>query len=179
MAEDLLGAHRIVVAGTSGSGKSTLAAAIGTHLGIPYMEIDSLFHGSDWEPRPTFLQDVADVAAGDSWVSEWQYEGAREILARRAEVMVWLDYSSAVQMSRVIRRTIRRRVTRAELWNGNSEGPFRNIFTNSDHIVRWAWNTRNKHRNLDQRIATEFPQLGVIRLATPHRAKQWVSRLNA
>lgn len=48
-------AQRILVAGASGAGKSTLAADISAKLGIPYTEIDSLFHGPNWEPREDFV----------------------------------------------------------------------------------------------------------------------------
>jgi adenylate kinase family enzyme len=37
--------QRVIVAGTSGSGKSTLAARIAREAGLPYVEIDGLFHG--------------------------------------------------------------------------------------------------------------------------------------
>ena len=50
--------RRVLVAGTSGSGKSTLAARIADVLTVPHVEIDALFHGPDWTPRPSFEQDV-------------------------------------------------------------------------------------------------------------------------
>ena len=50
--------RRILVAGTSGSGKSTLAVQIAEVGGQPYVEIDALFHGPGWTPRPEFERDV-------------------------------------------------------------------------------------------------------------------------
>ena len=38
--------QRVVVAGVSGVGKSTLALRIADVLGLPYTEIDALFHGN-------------------------------------------------------------------------------------------------------------------------------------
>ncbi|MEH6797415.1 MAG: hypothetical protein V7694_25145 [Rhodococcus sp. (in: high G+C Gram-positive bacteria)] len=95
----ILGAHdavsrrpaRIVVAGTSGSGKTTLAARIGSLLDIEHVEIDSLFHGPNWTPRPTFERDVDEFLARPSWVTEWQYNIVRDRLADRAELFLWLD----------------------------------------------------------------------------------------
>jgi adenylate kinase family enzyme len=48
---------RVLVAGTSGSGKTTLATRIAGTLTVPHVEIDALFHGPAWTPRPSFLDD--------------------------------------------------------------------------------------------------------------------------
>src|SRR5690606_20822603 len=39
-------ARRILVAGTSGAGKTTLAGRVSGALGLPYTELDSLYHGT-------------------------------------------------------------------------------------------------------------------------------------
>lgn len=44
-------------------------------------------------------------------------------------------------MAQLVRRTVRRRVQRTELWNGNIEPPLRTVLTDPDHILRWAWRT--------------------------------------
>ena len=44
--------ERVVVAGVSGVGKSTLARRISDALDLPYTEIDGLYHGAGWIPRP-------------------------------------------------------------------------------------------------------------------------------
>lgn len=55
---------RIIVIGTSGAGKTTLAGRISARLGIDHIEIDALYHGPGWTPRPEFLADVRALAAG-------------------------------------------------------------------------------------------------------------------
>jgi adenylate kinase family enzyme len=133
--------QRILVAGTSGAGKSTLAAALSVRLGLPHTEIDGLYHGAGWMPRPEFAADVAALAAGQQWVTEWQYSSARPPLLARADLLVWLDLSRLRVMTHVVSRTVRRRLRRVELWNGNLEPPMWTIFTRRDHILRWAWGT--------------------------------------
>jgi len=103
---------RIAVAGTSGAGKTTLAARVGELLGIPHVEIDALFHGPSWTPRETFRAEVEAFSAEPRWVTEWQYGAARELLAERADLLVWLDLSRATVMRRVVRRTVLRRLRR-------------------------------------------------------------------
>ena len=86
--------RRILVAGVSGTGKTTLAARIaGITGGLP-TEIDSLFHGPNWVPRPEFLDDVRALIATDSWTTEWQYGSARPLLAERADLLVSMKVMS-------------------------------------------------------------------------------------
>lgn len=82
---------RVLVAGTSGSGKTTVAGAVAEELGIPHVEVDALFHGPAWVPQPSFVADVRRFAAEPAWVPEWQYGQVRELLATRADLVVWLD----------------------------------------------------------------------------------------
>jgi hypothetical protein len=80
-------------------------------------------------------------------------------------------------MHRVIRRTLRRRVRREVLWNGNQEPPLRTFFTDDEHIVRWAWSTRSSLRGLDERLASEAPHLVVVRLRSRAQVEDWFQRL--
>jgi adenylate kinase family enzyme len=82
---------RVAVAGVSGAGKTTLAGRIAKAIGAPHIEIDSLYHGPDWVPRESFLDDVRSLVTGDTWTTEWQYKAARPILLERVDLLVWLD----------------------------------------------------------------------------------------
>jgi adenylate kinase family enzyme len=163
------------VAGTSGAGKTTLAARIGELLHIPHVEIDALFHGPAWTPREAFPAEVEAFSVGAQWVTEWQYSAARERLAERAGLLVWLDLSRATVMRRVVRRTLRRRLRREVLWNGNIEPPLWTIFTDPEHIVRWAW---SRHHKTAQRVAEaheKHPDLVIVRLTDQHEVQRWLS----
>ncbi|PWC04345.1 AAA family ATPase [Agromyces badenianii] len=168
--------RRILVAGTSGAGKSTLARRIAAASGLPYQEIDALFHGPDWTPRPSFATDVDEFTAQPGWVTEWQYDSVREQLADRAELLISLEYPRPLVMRQVITRTIRRRIRREELWNGNREGPLRGVFTDPEHIVRWAWTTHGSRSALVTDAARRRPALEVVRLRHPREAEAWLAR---
>ena len=86
--------RRVLVTGCSGSGKTTLAAAIAVRLGIRHQELDALFHGPGWVPRPTFVAEATALAATESWVVEWQYDQVRSLLLARADLLVWLDLAA-------------------------------------------------------------------------------------
>lgn len=168
--------RRVLVAGTSGAGKTTLAARIGTVLNLPHTEIDGLFHGPNWTPRPEFVADVEAFTATDRWVTEWQYGAVRPLLVERADLLVWLDMPRSTVMRQVVVRTVRRRIRREVLWNGNVEPPLRTVFTDPDHIVRWAWKT---HTHGAERIAQARRQredLVIVRLRSHTQTEDWLNR---
>jgi adenylate kinase family enzyme len=165
--------RRVLVAGPSGVGKTTLAAAIGTALGLPHIEIDALYHGPGWEPRPSFEADVRRFSAEPAWVTEWQYKVVRRLLADRADLLVWLDLPRPVVMYRVSRRTIARRIRRTELWNGNREPPLWTVFTDPDHIVRWSWSSHGRTAARVGELTGRRADLPVVRLRTAAEVARW------
>jgi adenylate kinase family enzyme len=165
---------RILVAGASGAGKTTLARRVSLVLGVRHVEIDALFHGPDWVPRPGFQDDVARFAASPEWVTEWQYEQVRPLLAERADLLVWLDLPRARVMTQVLRRTLRRRLLREPLWNGNVEPPLRTFLTDPEHIVRWAWTTHARVAERVTALRAQRPDLTVVRLTSRRAVDQWV-----
>lgn len=163
------------MAGTSGSGKTTLAARTGDLLRLPHVEIDALFHGPGWTPRPTFEDDVRRFVAEPAWVTEWQYSQVRSLLGAQADLLVWLDLSRSRVMAQVGRRTLQRRLGRQVLWNGNVEPPLWTVLTDPEHIVRWAWST---HARTGERVAalqSQRPELEVVRLRNRTEVETWVN----
>lgn len=173
-----LTADRILVAGVSGSGKSTLCRRLSVILDLPYTEIDGLFHGPDWTPRPEFLDDVREVISGDRWITEWQYRTARPMLLERAQVLLWLDYPFwTTTFPRIVRRTLNRRWRRTEMWNGNYEQPLHRIFFDRDHIIRWAVRTRHKYRDQIASVQRDRADIQVIRFHRPQEVEHWLATM--
>ena len=170
--------ERVLVAGVTGSGKTTLAGRIGGVWDLRHVEIDALFHGPDWTPRPEFLDDVRALAAEERWVTEWQYtsKGTDEILPPRAQLVLWLDYPYRVVRSRLLRRTLGRSIRRTRLWNGNVEKPIWRMFTGDpeENILRWQTNTLHKWTERMPGVNERFPHLTVVRLRHPRETERWL-----
>ncbi|HZU92743.1 MAG TPA: AAA family ATPase [Microbacterium sp.] len=169
---------RVLIAGVTGSGKTTLARRLEAEWRLRHIEIDGLFHGPGWTPRPTFLDDVRAFAAEDRWVTEWQYtsRGTDEILAPRAQLVLWLDYPYRIVRTRLIRRTASRQLRRTELWNGNTErGPL-NMFRRDpeENILLWQTKTLHKWEERMPTIEAGFPHLEIVRLRHPRETERWV-----
>ena len=168
--------RRVVVAGVSGSGKTTLAGRIAQLTGGPHTEIDGLFHGPGWEPRPEFVDDVRTFTAAEAWTTEWQYSAVRDLLAERADLLVWLDLPFArVTLPRVVRRTLHRRIHRTELWNGNREPRLRTIFRDPEHIIRWSISSRNTYAERVPAAERTHPHLVVVRLRSTREVEHWLA----
>jgi adenylate kinase family enzyme len=141
--------QRISVVGNSGSGKTTLAKALATSLGVPHLELDSVFHQPGWQPldRDAFRTRVGDFTAQPGWVADGNYSAVQDLIWGRADTVIWLDLPRRRVMRQLISRTLRRMVTGAELWNGNRER-WRNLIKLDPHesIIMWALTQHGKYR---------------------------------
>ncbi|GIF95769.1 hypothetical protein [Catellatospora citrea] len=171
--------RRVLVTGTSGAGKTTLSTYIAAALGLPRVELDALHHGADWQPRPTFADEVAAFVAQPSWVTEWQYtDKLGDLLWGRADTVVWLDHPRRLVMWQVTGRTLRRRWRREQLWNGNTEPPLHTLLTDPEHVIRWAWRTHGKPGGrVAALLEARGEQVAVVRLCGRAQVRQWVHRL--
>lgn len=165
---------RVLLNGASGAGKTWLAAAVASRLGLPYVEIDSLHWGPGWTPRPTFVDDVSALVGGERWIVEWQYDVVRERLADRADLLVWLDLPRWRVLGQVSRRTLRRRLRRTPLWNGNLEPPLWTILTDPEHIVRWSWSSQPEVAPRVTALLARRPDLPVVRLRSRREVRRWL-----
>jgi adenylate kinase family enzyme len=105
------------------------------------IELDAIFHQAGWVPidDDTFRTRVEEAMGAPRWVVDGNYKAVRELVWERADTVVWLDLPYVVVMIRTIARTVRRTVTRQQLWNGNRE-PWSNLysFDPKKSIIAWA-----------------------------------------
>jgi adenylate kinase family enzyme len=116
--------RRIVVVGNTGSGKSTFGSALASHLGVPYTDADDLFWLPGWEevPNDDFRAALEVASSSDAWVIVGNYlSRATDITWPRADTLVWLDLPLPLVVSRSVRRTAKRAITREVVCNGNTE----------------------------------------------------------
>lgn len=170
-------AQRINVVGTTGSGKTTVARRLSEVLGIPHVEMDSLFWESNWTPSPADIlaQRVAEATTSDRWVLDGNYGVVRGLIWPKATGIVWLDYPFPVIFPRLFSRTVRRAFFKEELWNGNRER-FRAQFMSRDSLFLWALNTHWRRRKQIGALLqqSEYAHLEVVHLRSPGRTNQWL-----
>lgn len=179
-----VGARRIHVKGVSGSGKTTFARDLAVALGLAHLELDAVFWDAGWtfrdldEARGIILD--LQAAHPEGWVVDGNWTSRRDGLLDPgtpggADLLIWLDYRRAVVMQRLIRRTVRRGVTREELWHGNRERP--GTWFNPDpheNILVWGWKQHGVQREREgARVAAGDP---ILRVATPRAARRLLNR---
>jgi adenylate kinase family enzyme len=169
--------RRISVVGNTGSGKTTLATGLAAALGVPHLELDSVFHQAGWQPldRETFRERVASFTARPSWVVDGNYSAVRDIVWARADTVVWVDPPRHRVMRQLIWRTLRRMATRAELWNGNRE-QWRFLFNRAESIIAWAWTNHHRLQERHERAQADPANghLTFIRLRTPGESEAFL-----
>lgn len=142
---------RVSVVGNSGSGKSVLGQALAARLGVPFVELDAIYHQPGWQPSPAaqFRANVEAATATGGWVVDGNYSAVRDLVWTRADTVIILDLPRRTVMRQVIWRTVRRAALRIELWNGNRER-WRNLFARDpqESVIAWAW---HRHSTYQQR----------------------------
>ena len=169
--------RRVVVFGTTGSGKSWLAERLAARHGLRLIELDALFWGKDWQPAPLELfrhRVEREIRDGD-WIVVGNYGQVRDLTWRAADTLIWLDLPFPLVMWRLLWRTLRRSITKENLWGtGNTESLVRSLFTRQS-ILLWAIKT---HRNNRVRFTIDTELMGkekkVVRLTSVREVERFL-----
>jgi len=170
--------QRIVVIGTTGSGKSTLAERLAERKGLRVIELDKLYWGRDWQPAPLelFRHRVEREIKDDSWIVVGNYSQVRDLVWRPADTLIWLDLPLPLVMSRLARRTLRRSLSREDLWGTGNRESFGRSFFSRQSILLWALKTHRRNR---ERFGAECEYLSqekrVVRLKTLREVERFVA----
>lgn len=171
--------RRVAVIGTSCSGKTTFAAALAARLQVPHIELDALHWQPNWVEAPleAFRADVAAAVAGEHWVCDGNYSKVRDLVWGRATTVIWLDYPFTTVMGRALYRTLRRAITREELFSGNRES-IRMAFFSRESILWWVVTTHRRRREEYGALfaGSGFPHLERVVLTSPVEAARFLAQ---
>ena len=175
---------RISIVGSSGSGKSTLARRLHERAGLPWLELDGVYHQADWQPLDdeAFHHRVDEfLTENASWVIDGNYPVVRERIWAQATHVVWLDPSRFAVIRQILWRTFSRWICREELWNGNREQLRDVLSPDPDRsIVLWAWTGHPVCRRTYEVLLAEprWSRLGVDRLKNRAAVDAWLAGLS-
>ncbi len=165
---------RVAIVGTSGSGKTTLARRLARRLGVPHIELDSIYWLPGWaaRPRAEFRALTAQAVAAPAWTLDGNYSEVRDIVWARATHLVWLKYPFRIVFGRVLWRTVRRALTQEPLFGDNRES-LRLAFFSRDSLLLWVLNTYGRHRREYPELFRQWPHLSVTELSSQREADAW------
>jgi adenylate kinase family enzyme len=169
--------ERVAVVGTSCSGKTAFARRLSRALGVRHIELDALHWGPDWTEKPAdeFRPPVEEAVSGPRLIIDGNYSRVPDLVWGRARTIIWLNYSFPVIFARALRRTIRRSLTREELWAGNRESLVRGLLT-ADGIPWWVIRTYRRRRRdcAALRRREEFAHLDWVEFRRPGEAEAFL-----
>jgi adenylate kinase family enzyme len=163
-----------LISTASGCGKTYVGRALAERLGVPYYELDALYHGPNWTPatREELLAKVEPIVATEAWVIDGTYRGLiGDVVPAAADVVVWLDLPVRVWLPRLVRRSWRYVTRKQELWSGNRER-WRDVLHPRNSVVIYALRSFRKTRRTLDADLTPFP---VRRLRTPAEVEEFLS----
>lgn len=164
--------RRLVIVGCAGSGKSSLGRALGEALGLPVIERDALGKlGS-----VAYVDAIAEMAASEHWILDGAPYFAEDLVYRRADTIVALDYPRWLVMARVVRRTV------GVEFLGRSSGAHRRegigrAITDAEHPVRWAWTSHRARHAEIAGLVTSGLSAEVKVFGAPRDATGWLGSL--
>ena len=166
--------RRIAVLGCSGSGKSTLAAALAERLSLPYVATDAVFWASDWRPTPMAeVRAWLDAAtAADSWVTDGNFDGDRDLLWARADVLVWIDLPLGRVLAQGFGRNLGWWLSGAKVWNSQ-----RMTLAKAIDGARHQLRSHGLKRRAYPGWLAEHPQATVVRITEAGRIADRVQRV--
>ncbi len=173
---------RIVVIGTTSSGKSTLAKNLADKLSLDFIELDALHWEPNWhEAEDDIFRERVDAATrAEGWIVAGNYHIVRDLIWSRAEALIWLDYSFPLVFWRLTYRTVRRAITREELWNGNREKFWWHLkFWSDESLFRWLFKTywRRKREIPMELSKSEHAHLKIFHFTSPKETEDWLNSI--
>lgn len=169
--------QRVVVVGTSCSGKTAFARKLSAVLESHHVELDALYWQPNWVERPVaeFRDLVEREASVERWVADGNYSVVRDVLWSRATDVVWLNYAFTFIFWRALSRTVRRAVSREELFSGNRES-FRQSFFSRDSILLWVLQTfrRNQSQYLALQSSHDWKHIQFREFRSPVQASEFL-----
>ena len=175
--------NRIWIVGSGGAGKSTLASAVAARLGLPHTELDSLYWRPSWQPAEieAFRAAVTSLVAQPRWVICGSYSKASDLVLARADTVIWLDYPLVLIWWRLLKRTLRRAVTREDLWGSGNRESWRNAFFSRDSLLLYVLQTHRRRTATFARLmsSADYPNLTWLRFASPRDADAWLAGLSS
>lgn len=181
-ARTLAGCERIVIVGRTGSGKTTLARDLAAALGVPHVELDSLYFGPEFRtaPLPLLRERTSAAIAGDRWVTDGNKRAVRDLVWPRADTIVWLDYSLGVSLWRLGRRARRRtsELRAQAAATGRRAGLPRQLLAAAKGVLTALRSHAGQRREYTRLFAEPANQhLAVVRLRSPNEARRWLARV--
>jgi adenylate kinase family enzyme len=172
-----------VVIGATGSGKSTLAERLADRLNLDFIELDAL----NWKPgwvdssNEELREKVEAATRAPGWVLAGNYSKVRDIVWRRAEAVIWLDYPFFLVLGRLWMRTWRRWRSHELLWGTNYERLLPQFkLWSKESLFNWLVQSYGRHKRQYPLlfVRPEYCHLKILHFLKPEDTEIWLGNLS-
>ena len=142
------------------------------------IELDALRFDSRWQqlPESEFRAKVDATTAAAQWIADGNYASVRDVLWRRVDTVVWLEFGLIIVLRRLMSRTFKRVVTREDLGGGRRESVTRLVSRRS--VLLWAIRSHRPLRAEYERATEVYcSRVVVVRLRAPRDAEKWLATI--
>lgn len=103
--------NRISIVGGSGSGKSTLCNILSKELNLPAIHLDAINFNPNWVEIDKTERDkiISAKSSEEKWVIDGNYNKTLKERFEKADLIIWLDYSTFMQLKGVFKRFFKTR----------------------------------------------------------------------
>lgn len=161
---------KIIVIGTTGSGKSTLASSLSKGLNIPHYQLDEFQFMTNWQivSDDIFFEKIKKATESDSWIIDGNFGRTHYLTWPFADTVIWVDFPLSLTLYQNITRTLKRIITREEIWKGTGNRETWKMLFSKDSIVLWLFKTyRSNIKRYEERLNdSNYAHIKFIRLRT-------------
>lgn len=171
-------ADRILLLGVTGSGKSTVARRVEQARGIPVIDVDALAWRPGWVKTPDdeLAAAIGEVAARDAWVMDAAWKATLPVVLPRTQLVVALDLPRWLSLTRLLRRTAWRVISRNQVCGENVESL--GSMLGRDSIIAWHFQSFSRKRQQITAWVTDPQMPQVLHLRSARDVENWVTSLD-
>ena len=98
--------HRIAIVGGPGTGKTTLSNLLGTYYSLPVIHLDAIQYLENWKVRDESERNqmIIKQTQKEDWIIDGIYHHTLNERFKRADLIIWLDYSTFSQIKGILKR---------------------------------------------------------------------------
>ena len=164
---------RVAVIGCSGAGKSRFSSRLGEIERIPVFHLDPLY----WRPAirdadPSKWSEIqSGLAAQDSWIIDGNYGATLDLRLKRADTLIFFDFSSVACVAGVVTRALRSRLAgqRQEDWVSGCNNRL------DFDLLKQSWSFGSRHREGIIKGAARYSDLSLVRFRNRGEADRFLA----